>query len=63
MADGIYFTPAEQAIVDLLEQTQIELRGIRLALIHMATQDGKAVPDDFDITSPINISEVTQQLE
>lgn len=47
---------------DKLDQILLELRGIRLALAYLATQDGTASPDDFDVTSPMNDAEVTTQL-
>lgn len=63
MADQIASgPPVEIQMRDLLEQMLLELRGVRLALVHMATQDGKASPDDFDMTSPINEQEVLTNL-
>ena len=34
---------------DILEAILCELRGIRLAMVHIATQDKSAMPDDFNV--------------
>lgn len=44
--------PVEVQMLDKLDQLLKELRGIRLAIVHIATQDGKAFPDDFDLEAP-----------
>lgn len=63
MPDGLY-PPVQlpQQTEELLEQILVELRGIRLAVVHMATQDRSAVPDDFDVLSVFNEQEFTQNI-
>lgn len=63
MSDGLYAPiPSQQQPSELLEQILIELRGIRLAVVHMATQDRSAVPDDFDVLSVFNEQEFAQNI-
>lgn len=54
--------PIEIQMLETLNQILLELRGMRLAVVHMATQDRSAVPDDFDMTSNINTQEVLDQI-
>lgn len=63
MSDGLYAPiPSQQQPPELLEQILVELRGIRLAVVHMATQDRSAASDDFDVLSVFNEQEFTQNI-
>jgi len=63
MPDGLYpFVQLPPQTEEILEQILVELRGIRLAIVHMATQDRSAVPDDFDVLSVFNEQEFTQNI-
>lgn len=41
---------------DILEAILTELRGIRLAMVHLATQDRSSMPDDFNAERAESVS-------
>lgn len=44
-------------ITELLQELILEVRSMRIAIIHMATQDGETTPGDFDPQNLVNIDE------